>query len=285
VESFNLFKSAFDNIKYQHLGQGYYRYLLFGYRKIKVRVVLGERSGFLELEMQRHVLVVDGDEAMQALVAFPSGEREDARVTQVGTGKDMHAVLKRDVVDLIILDLGLPDESGLVLARQVRARATTPIIVLTGDQTKESLLAALEIGVDDFVTKPFDPYELRLRIRNILRRASRPGVAGDDAADPRIVFGDFVMDLSERTLSAAQGDQVHLTPNEFRVLAVMARRVGKAVSRHAILDAIGTGDDVPSDRVVDLYVSQLRAKLEANKKKPSLIQSVRGFGYRLAAGS
>jgi DNA-binding response OmpR family regulator len=226
--------------------------------------------------MKRHVLIVDDDEMIQKMVSFLSVEIPNVRTTQVETGKEMHAVLLNDKVDLLVLDLGLPDEDGLALARQVRARSDILIIVLTGDKGKDSLISALEIGVNDFVRKPFDPYELQLRVRNKLHHF-KPEILNQT---PKILhFGEYTLNLSSRRLSTKAVGDVHLTPTEFNVLAALLQRPDIAFSRGQILDIITTDADAPSDRAVDVYIAQLRLKIEVNPKQPQFIKAVRGFGY------
>ena len=234
--------------------------------------------------MKHHILIVDDDEMIQAMVSFLAKDGVNVRTTQVGTGTAMHETLARDSVDLMILDLGLPDEDGLALARQVRARSDVPIIVVTGDRSRESLIAALEIGVDDFLTKPFDPYELQLRIRNRLRRSgnAQPERRGPIASG-RSGFAGHVIDFAGRSLTDPKGEIVHLTPNEFNVLAALVRKPKQALSRNQILDALASGDDPPSDRSVDVYINQIRKKIETDPTKPGIIRAVRGVGYMLAA--
>jgi DNA-binding response OmpR family regulator len=233
--------------------------------------------------MKPHVLIVDDDEMILAMVSFLAKERGSVRTTQVGTGAAMHAVFSKEEVDLLVLDLGLPDEDGLALVRQIRARSGIPIIILTGNQTKESLIAALELGVNDFLTKPFDPYELQLRINNQLRFARRGLEYRHNEEDKPIRFEGYVLDPSKRSLETESGKRIHLTNTELTILAVLAKRPDKAMSRGAILDAIAMGDHVPSDRAVDVYIAQIRRKIEKNPKEPKLITAVRGYGYVFSA--
>lgn len=230
-----------------------------------------------------HVLVVEDDTASAALLAFISEDDGKVRVSQAASAREMHAILSRDAANLILLDLQLPDESGLSLARQIRTRSEVPIIVITGDASRETRLAALELGVDDYLTKPFDLKELSLRIRNLLRRSMAIRRPGQSDSSARVAFANYVLDHSERLLERADGSTVHLTANEFRILAALLRRRNSAVSRATLLDAIGDGDDGPSDRAIDIYVRNLRAKIETDPSNPDLIQTVRGFGYKLAA--
>jgi len=229
-----------------------------------------------------HVLVVEDDEPSRAILAYLAEDQGRARVSQAGSAREMHAILSRDAVNLIILDLNLPDENGLSLARQLRTRSEVPIIVITGDDSRETRLAALEVGVDDFQTKPYDLKEISLRIRNLLRRSMAVRKPGQQESSARVAFDRYVLDHSERLLERDDGTGIHLTPNEFMMLAALLRRRNSSVSRATLLDAIGDADDGPSDRAVDIYIKNLRAKIEADPRNPQIITTVRGFGYRLA---
>jgi two-component system, OmpR family, response regulator len=227
--------------------------------------------------MKTRVLIVEDDEMVQSLLAAFL-ENEGFAVSCALTGGEMFAVLSRETVHLILLDLMLPDEDGLVLARQVRARSTVPIIVLTARRGRDDRLAALDIGADDYMTKPFDPRELVLRIRNLLGRA------GGDALEVSVLgFEGWVLDVAGRSLSAPDGRDVALTPGEFNLLAALAKASNRVLSRGFLLDAISQDEDVPSDRMIDVYVSRLRRKIEKTPGKPRLIVTIPGHGYKLAA--
>ncbi|MEQ8393951.1 response regulator transcription factor [Thalassobaculum sp.] len=228
-----------------------------------------------------HVLVVEDDQPSRAVLAYLAEDQGRVRVSQAATASEMHAVLARDAANLIILDLNLPDENGLSLARQLRTRSDVPIIVVTGDVSRDTRLAALEIGVDDFQTKPYDLKELGLRIRNQLRRSMAIRRPGQVESSARVAFDRYVLDHSERILERSDGVTIHLTRNEFMILAALLRRRNSSVSRAALLDAIGNADDGPSDRAIDIYIKNLRAKIEADQRDPRIISTVRGFGYRL----
>ena len=236
-------------------------------------------SGLGRVQMKRHVLIADEDEMVQSMVSFLVTDRLGMRATLVGTGKEMHAVLKADTVDLVMLDLSLPDENGLVLVRQIRARSDIPVIVLTKDNSKEMRIAALEIGISDFVQKPFDPYELQLRIKNQLRNQKTDQVNLKTKLGNQFKFGKYVLDIERRSLNTIDGRRVHLTPNEFNILSALVQRKNKVMSRSQILDVIDNGDDAPSDRAIDVYISQIRKKIEKNATQPKIIQAVRGYGY------
>lgn len=229
--------------------------------------------------MKHHILIVDDDEMVQSMVSFLVTDGLGMRATLVGSGKEMHRVLKTDIVDLVMLDLSLPDEDGLVLVRQIRARSDIPIIVLTEDSSKDRRIAAVEIGISDFVQKPFDPYELQLRIKNQLRDQKNDTKILKNKPKKQFQFGKYVLDIDRYSLTTVDGRRVHLTPSEFNILAALVQRKNKVMSRSQILDVIDDGDDAPSDRAIDVYISQIRKKIEKNAKQPKLIQAVRGYGY------
>ncbi len=229
--------------------------------------------------MASSILVVDDDVTFQTLLTFAL-EKDGHQVTCVGSAQEMHAQLNRSAFDLVLLDLGLPDEDGIVLLRQLRARAGPPVIVLTGRKDKETLISALELGADDYVTKPFDPREVLLRAKGLLARTSRASSpTGSTNLDP-IHFDGWTFDPRAHSLHSPRGKDVSLTPSEFNLLRALLARPGWAMSRDQLLDAISDGADTPTSRMIDVFVSQLRSKIEADKKDPKLILSVRGHGYK-----
>ena len=222
-----------------------------------------------------HLLVVEDDEMMQSLLSAYL-EHEGYDVTGVITGKEMFAVLNKRQVNLILLDLGLPDEDGLALARKIRARSSIPIIIITARQNIDDRLSGLDIGADDFLTKPFDPRELVLRVGNVLKRAS--DTRGDT---PQVrSFDGWLLDLSSRTLTAPDGSDVHLTGGEFNLIAALANAPNRVLSRDHLLDAVTHDDEPPSDRMIDVFVSRLRKKIEKDPRKPVYIVTVPGHGYK-----
>jgi len=207
---------------------------------------------------------------------------EGFRVSLAATGKQMLACVDSEPVDLVLLDLGLPDEDGLVLARQLRARSSLPIVVLTARKDQQDRLTALEIGADDYLTKPFDPAELVLRLRNLLGRAE----GGGEVARPRIEvfrFAGWTLDAGAHTLTAADGRTVPLTRAEFNLLAALARAPNRVLSRAFLLDAVSQDASAPTDRLIDVLVSRVRKKIEADPKRPRIITTVVGSGYKFSA--
>lgn len=225
-----------------------------------------------------HLLVVEDDEFVQTLLAAYL-EKEGFKVMRAMNGREMLCLLSQERIDLILLDLTLPDEDGLTLARQVRARSTIPIIVLTARTERHDRLAALEIGADDYMVKPFDPQELCLRVRNLLARAG----AGDHPTTPvlnrgreTIIFDGFTLDMAGHTLLDKEGEQIQLSPAEFNLLAALAHAPGRVLSRSQLLDAVSRNDEAPSERLIDVLISRLRRKLG----QQGLIVTAPGLGYR-----
>lgn len=226
--------------------------------------------------MKKHLLIVEDDELVQGLLAAYL-QNGGYRVSMAATGKQMFGVLNAEPVDLILLDLGLPDEDGLTLARQIRARSQVPIIVITGRKGRDDRIAALEIGTDDYLTKPFDPEELMLRIHNLLDRAG--GEAEERRADIAR-FDGWTMDIGGHSLRAPDGVDVTLTRAEFNLLAAFVKAPNRVLSRDQLLDAVSRHEDAPSDRMIDVLVSRLRKKIESDPKRPTLIVTVLGSGYK-----
>lgn len=233
----------------------------------------------MENRIRAHVLIVEDDPASSAILAFISEDQGKVRVSQAGSAREMRAVLSRDVADLIVLDLQLPDGNGLCLARQIRTRSEVPIVVVTGDASRETRLSALEIGVNDFVTKPFDVKEMILRIRALLCRSVVISPAEVTEEPVPLAFDRYVLNQSERTLTYAGGDTICITANEVVILAALLERRNATVSRAALLDAIGVDSD--GRWQLDACIATLRRKIEADPRRPNLIRTVRGVGYKL----
>jgi DNA-binding response OmpR family regulator len=222
------------------------------------------------------VLIVEDDAFTRSLFAAYM-EREGYAVSLAANGREMLERLEAQNHDLVLLDLMLPDEEGLVLARKIRARWTVPIIVITVRQERDYRLTALGMGADDYLTKPVDPAELVLRARNVL---SRTGGLRADQADESIMFHGWRLDLTAQALYAPDGSEVGLQPAEFRVLAALARASGRVLSRAKLLDATARRDGA-SERMIDVFVSNIRKKIEVDPRNPLLLRTVRSAGYRL----
>ena len=230
--------------------------------------------------MGHRVLIVEDDVFVLELLGTCM-RQAGYDVSLATTGKDMHDILTRLSIDIILLDLTLPDEDGLALVRRLRARSSLPIIVLTSRTGREDRLAALELGVDDFVTKPCDTEELLLRVRNLITRSqSSSGSSGMDMVSNIHEFDGWELNVSAGSLTDPTGIDVPLPLSEFNLLTALVRAPGRILSRGFLLDAINQGDDGASDRMVDVLISRLRKKLGDNPRKPLKIVTVSGRGYK-----
>jgi two-component system alkaline phosphatase synthesis response regulator PhoP len=226
----------------------------------------------------KHVLVVD-DEPRIAEIAKDYLERGGFRVTTAGNGADALALARARHPDLIVLDLGLPIVDGLDVTRALRKQSNVPIIMLTARVDESDKLIGLELGADDYVTKPFSPKELVARIRAVFRRIDAALGRGD--VTDVIRAGDVTLD--KRRMQAAVGKRsIDLTTTEFELLATLASQPGRVFTRAQLLDAI-RGDQIESfDRAIDAHVKNLRRKLEPDPHKPRYVLTVHGTGYKFA---
>ena len=225
--------------------------------------------------MAKHVLVVD-DEPKIAGIVRDYLERAGYRVMVAATGADALAAARTQRPDLVVLDLGLPQVDGLDVTRAIRRQSNVPIIMLTARVEESDKLVGLELGADDYVTKPFSPKELVARVRAVLRRAEATAAPADV-----IRAGDVTLDRP-RMQAAVKGRAIELTRTEFALLATLARQPGRVFTRAQLLDAIRGEDAEPFDRAVDAHVKNLRRKLEPDPKNPRYVVTVHGVGYKLA---
>jgi two-component system phosphate regulon response regulator OmpR len=219
-----------------------------------------------------HLLVVDDDRRIRDLLSrFLSNE--GYRITTAETAADARARLKGLSFDLIVLDVMMPGESGFDFAKSLREFSTVPILMLTARDAAESRIKGLEMGADDYLSKPFEPRELSLRIANILKRAQSAAPA---PAAEQVGFGPFVFHIGRGELRKGE-DSIRLTDREREMLRILAATPGETVTRIALA---GSGGAV-SERAVDVQVNRLRRKIERNPADPLFVQTVRGIGYRL----
>jgi DNA-binding response OmpR family regulator len=237
---------------------------------------------------KEHILVVEDDPFVQKSVkAYLT--KEDYRVSLAKDGEEMRQVLARGPVDLVIMDLKLPGEDGLQLTRFLRENYAVGIIMLTAKKEVVDRVVGLEIGADDYVTKPWDERELLARIHSVLRRTK--GGPGEGPARPGagqlvhavVRFQGWEFDLDARRLAAADGEPTPLTTAEFNMLAEFVANPGRVLTRDHLLSAVYKREWEPFDRSIDVLVTRLRRKLEKDPKQPELIKTVRGAGYVFAA--
>src|SRR3954471_18887512 len=221
---------------------------------------------------QPHILVVDDDRRIRDLTArFLSAQ--GFNVVTANDAADARGKLKSLAFDLLVLDIMMPGESGLELTTSLRAESDVPILLLTARSEAEDRIAGLETGADDYLTKPFEPKELVLRIQSILKRA-RPVERA--AAQRRVIkFGEFLFELDRRRLFRGE-EPVYLTEAESDLLAQLATRAGEAVSRDELSSSASETDESPASRQVDVQVTRLRRKIESDPRFPRYLQTVRG---------
>jgi two-component system, OmpR family, response regulator len=239
-----------------------------------------------------HIAVLD-DEADITELLSNYLSTQGYRVTQLHTGRALLATMASDPPAIVLLDLGLPGEDGFAIARQLREHFRCGLVIVTGRGDSIDKVVGLEVGADDYVTKPFDLRELAARVKAVLRRttvapqsvaeAGAPGIAAPvpEAARERFGFAGWQFDTASRTLLAPSGEEVALTAGEFDLLAVFVRHPGRVLSREFLLEQTRGRDAAPFDRTIDVQIGRLRRKMEADSERPELIKSVRGAGYVL----
>jgi len=237
-----------------------------------------------------HIAVLDDEVDITQLLANYLGG-QGFRVSQVHQGRALDALMAADPPSLVLLDLGLPGEDGFAIARRLREHHQCGLIIITGRGDAVDKVVGLEIGADDYVTKPFDLRELLARIKSVLRRVAAPALVTSAPAVPaavvpappeRLRFLDWELDLAARRLANRAGVEVVLTGGEFDLLSVFVRHPGRVLSRDFLLESTRGREAAPFDRTIDVQVGRLRKKLEADPESPQLIKSVRSAGYMLA---
>ena len=231
------------------------------------------------MSIPRHILVVDDDADLRQMVADYLGDY-DLRVTGAPDGAAMREAMAREVVDLILLDLKLPSEDGMTLARELRETSSVPIVILTGRKDDVDRIMGLELGADDYLTKPFNLRELLARIRAILRRTQAHPVTLAEGRNPQAFrFGAWELDLRSRRLTSNDGERVELTHAEFALLAAFLGAPERILSREQLLELSRGNDENVFDRSIDVQILRLRRKIESDPSRPKLIRTERGAGY------
>jgi DNA-binding response OmpR family regulator len=222
------------------------------------------------------ILLVDDEDSIQTLLTYPL-ERDGYRVVQARDGEEALRRFGEEDVDLVVLDIMLPRVDGLEVCRRLRAESTVPIIMLTARDDELDKVVGLELGADDYITKPFSIREFRSRVKALLRRASTPHLAG--RREEVIDRGDVRIDIPRRSVEV-RGEEVQLTFVEFELLALLAANPGVVFSRRQLLEKLRGGADYREPRTIDVHVRHLREKIEREPRDPELILTVRGAGYR-----
>lgn len=231
-----------------------------------------------------HILIVDDDQKVRLLLRR-CFEGEGYRVTELTRGSQAPSVVDAGDIDLVTLDLTLPDIDGLSVARTIRERSQVPIIMVTGKGDLIDRVIGLEVGADDYISKPFHLREVLARVRAVLRRArSEAGAAAGARAPGRVYrFDRWTLDLDRRELRDAQGAVSNLTTAEFGLIEIFAQHANRVLTRDQIMDLLKGHEWSPLDRSIDNLVARLRRKIEPSQDEPCLIKTVRGLGYILTA--
>ena len=228
-----------------------------------------------------HVLVIDDDAAIRELIRDYLGQN-DFRVSSAPSGAQLLSACRAQVVDLVLLDLRLPGEDGMQLLRALRAESQLPVIILTGRSEEADRVMGLELGADDYLTKPFSPRELLARIRTVLRRTH----AGQEAHGAPVCrayrIPGWELNLRTRRLRAADGRDVALSNGEFNLLAALLASGNRVVTRDQLIEMSRRYDNEVYDRAIDVQILRLRRKIESNPAEPGIIVTERGAGYRIA---
>jgi DNA-binding response OmpR family regulator len=222
------------------------------------------------------ILLVDDEDSIQKLLAYPL-EREGYRVLQARDGVEALEQFASERVDLVVLDIMLPKLDGLEVCKRLRAESEVPIIMLTARDDELDKVLGLELGADDYITKPFSIREFRSRVRALLRRAA---VSRQVDEDGEVISAQgLTIDLARRVVEFG-GNRVQLTYVEFELLRILASHPGRVYSRRMLLEALWGGADYREPRTIDVHVRHLREKLEPDPAEPEYILTVRGVGYR-----
>jgi len=233
-----------------------------------------------ELKVAPHVLAIDDDPVMRQVIADYLGEH-DLRVTAVATGGEMARVLAEQTIDAIVLDLRLANEDGMELAKKVRAESTIPIIMVTGRKDEADRVMGLELGADDYITKPFSPRELLARVRAVLRRYTivEDLLPARDEKRRAYRFGGWELNLRTRRLTSPEGERIELTNGEFSLLQAFCTAPRRILSRDQLLELSRLNRAEVYDRSIDVQILRLRRKIEPDPVNPQYIKTERGAGY------
>ncbi|TAF13495.1 MAG: DNA-binding response regulator [Alphaproteobacteria bacterium] len=222
-----------------------------------------------------HILVVDDDARLRSLLARYLGEH-GWLITCARDAEDARAKMAYFTFDLMVLDVMMPKETGVEFTKSLRSQGSTiPIVMLTAMSEGHERVQGLEVGADDYLTKPFEPKELVLRIHNLIQRVART-----KPRDPHIQFGAFRLNMTHKRLTLHE-QAVHLTESEMHLLIILAQSLNQTVSRESLCDALTPQGEDPNPRSIDVLITRLRKKIEVDPSRPTIIHTVRGEGYAL----
>jgi two-component system OmpR family response regulator len=232
--------------------------------------------------MTKHVTIVEDDPDVRAVLARSLGAN-GYQVTALESGAGIEDVLSSSQVDLVIIDIGLPDIDGLTITQQIRRYSDVGIIIVSGRGDLADRVVGLEIGADDYVTKPFEPREMLARVRSVLRRGRHQDAAPQAEGHQTYVFGEWKLDTTAQVLHDTTGRPIALTSGEFKLLEAMVTRANRVLSRDQLMDACYGNNSPAFDRSIDVCVGRLRKKLHDDPRNPAIIRTVRNGGYIFSA--
>jgi two-component system OmpR family response regulator len=246
-----------------------------------VYIRLQKRRGSAMPANPDHILIVDDDREICRLLCDYL-EKNTFRASSVNSGKEMWRSLELKQIDLIVLDLMLPGEDGLEICRNLRARNSIPVIILSALGEETDRIIGLEMGADDYISKPFNPRELLVRIKVVLRRTRALPATEKTLHESKLRFSGWTLDLNSHHLHSPEGVLVLLSGGEFRLLQTLLEHPGRPLNRDQLLELTQGREAGLFDRSIDVLIGRLRRHLRDNAKNPAIIQTERGIGYRLA---
>jgi len=224
------------------------------------------------------ILLVDDEQSIQTLLSYPL-RKEGYHVTSALDGSEALQRFDEGRFDLVVLDLMLPRRDGVEVCRELRARSQVPIIMLTAKGSESDKVAGLEVGADDYITKPFSMREFRSRVKAALRRSRMAGGTAERGDDAPITHGELTIDFDRRLVTLAEAE-IKITYVEFEILGALARSPGRVLSRETLLEHVWGDSEYRDPRTVDVHIRHLREKIEREPKEPEFLFTVRGVGYR-----
>ncbi|HEX4305035.1 MAG TPA: response regulator transcription factor [Solirubrobacterales bacterium] len=224
------------------------------------------------------ILLVDDEQSIQTLLSYPL-RKEGYHVTSALDGSEALQRFDEGRFDLVVLDLMLPRRDGVEVCRELRSRSQVPIIMLTAKGSESDKVAGLEVGADDYITKPFSMREFRSRVKAALRRSRMAGPGTERGVDGPIVHNELTIDFDRRLVTLA-GEEIKVTYVEFEILGALARSPGRVLTRETLLEHVWGDSEYRDPRTVDVHIRHLREKIERDPKEPEFLFTVRGVGYR-----